>query len=135
MKTVYILTEGSYSDYHIVATFSTKELAEEAQKHCPDSVIEEYELDSLEIPEHPPGHTAWAVHINAKTNTINCTGQLTSLGGYFKPKEEYYEGGGVSGELNTFIVYCWARDKEHAEKIALDRYYQWKWEKETEVTE
>jgi hypothetical protein len=135
MKTVYILTEGSYSDYHIVATFSTKELAEEAQKHCPNSDIEEYELDALEIPEHPPGHTAWGVHINAKTNTINWTNQQTSLGGYFKPNEKYYEGGGVSGELNTFIVYCWARDKEHAEKIALDKYYQWKWEKETEVTE
>jgi hypothetical protein len=52
MKTICILTEGDYSDYHIVATFSTN---------------------------------------------------------------------------------CWARDKEHAEKIALDKFYQWKWEKENEV--
>ena len=133
MKTIYILTEGSYSDYMIVATFSTRELAEEAQKHCPNSEIEEYELDALKIPEHPPGHTAWLVHINAKTNTINWTNQQTSLNGYFKPNEKYYEGGGVSGVLNTFVVNCWARDKEHAEKIALDKYYQWKWEKENEV--
>ena len=133
MKTIYILTEGDYSDYHIVATYSTKELAEEAQNHCPYSEIEEYELDALEIPEHPPGHTAWTVHINAKTNTIDTTHQCNSLDGYFEPKEKYYEGGGVSGELNTFVVYCWARDKEHAEKIALDKFYQWKWEKENEV--
>lgn len=131
MKTVYILTEGSYSDYRIVATFSTKKLAEEAKNHCPNSVIEEYELDALEIPEHPPGHTAWSVNINAKINAIDFVSQCDSLNG-FEPKEKYYEGGGVSGELNTFMVHCWARDKEHAEKIALDKFYQWKWEKENE---
>ena len=133
MKTVYILTEGEYSDYHIVATFSTKELAEEALNHCPNSDIEEYELDALEIPEHPPGHTAWSVNINAKTNAINWTDQQKSFNGYFEPRENYYEGHGVSGKLNSFIVYCWARDKEHAEKIALDKFYQSKWEKENEV--
>jgi hypothetical protein len=136
MKTIYILAEGFYSDYHIVATFSTNKLAEEAQRHCPDSHIEEYELDSLEIPEHPPGHTAWTVHINAKTNTINYTGQLTSLGGYFEPKEDYYDTpeGTFRYKYDPFYtVKCWARDKEHAEKIALDKFYQWKWEKENEV--
>ena len=132
MKTIYILTEGDYSDYHIVATFSTKELAEEAQNHCPNSDIEVYELDALEIPEHPPGHTAWTVNINAKTNTINWTNPYNSLDG-FAPAEKYYEGGGLSGAVDTFVVYCWARDKEHAEKIALDKFYQWKWEKENEV--
>jgi hypothetical protein len=134
MKTVYILTEGSYSDYHIVATFSTKKLAEEAQKHCSecDSGIEEYELDALEIPEHPPGHTAWAVHIIAETNTISWSAQDDIFNGYFEPKENYYENYIATPMYN---VKCWARDKEHAEKIALDKYYQWKWEKETEVTE
>ena len=130
MKTVYILTEGSYSDYRIVATYSTRELAEEAQKHCPYSEIEEYDLDALVVPEHPPGHTAWSVTINAKTNTIHWTNQQDSLGGYFEPNEKYCEGAGVRGESNYFIVNCWARDKEHAEKIALDKFYQWKWEKE-----
>lgn len=132
MKTIYILTEGDYSDYHIVATYSTKELAEEAKNHCPNSVIEEYELDALEIPEHPPGHTAWAVNMNTKTNAINGTHQYNSLDG-FAPAEKYYDRGGISGELNTFAVHCWARDKEHAEKIVLDKFYQSKWEKENEV--
>jgi len=134
MKTIYILTEGSYSDYRIVATFSSRELAEEAQKHCPNSDIEEYELDALEIPEHPPGHTAWIVHINAKTNTINWTKQENSLRDYFEPKEDYYDiPMGMFKHDPIYNVKCWARDKEHAEKIALDKYYQWKWEKENEV--
>ena len=123
MKTIYVLTDDGYN---IVALYSTRKLSEEAQKLCPDSYIEEYELDSLKIPEHPPGHTAWSVNVNAKTSAIDWTCQQTSLGGYFEPKEKYYEGGGVSGELNTFVVYCWARDKEHAEKISLDKYYQFK---------
>ena len=134
MKTIYILTEGSYSDYRIVATFSTEELAQEAQRHCPHSVIEEYELDSLEIPEHPPGHTAWRVDINAKTNAINWTLRETSLDGYFEPKEDYYDiPMGMFEYDPIYSVKCWARDKEHAEKIALDKFYQWKWEKENEV--
>jgi hypothetical protein len=132
MKTIYILTEGDYSDYHIVATFSTKKLAEEAKKHCPYSEIEEYELDALEIPEHPPGHTAWSVNIYEKTNAIHWTNQCNSLDGYFEPKEMYYDYGHY-GHNNSLVVCCWARDKEHAEKIALDKFYQWKWEKENEV--
>jgi hypothetical protein len=129
MKTIYILTQGDYSDYHIIATYSTRELAEEAQKHSPDSDIEEYELDALEIPEHPPGHFAWLVRIDAKTNAISWTTQLISLGVYFEPNEKYYD----NGVYSCFVVNCWARDKEHAEKIALNKYHQWKWEKENEV--
>jgi hypothetical protein len=133
MKTVYVLTDGDYSDYHIVALYSTKELAEEAQKHCPCSRIEEYDLDALEIPEHPPGHYAWVVPINAKTNTINCSGQLNTLQSQFEPGEHYYSNDNVPDGI--LLVKCWARDKEHAEKIALDKFYQWKWEKENEVTQ
>jgi len=133
MKTVYVLTDGDYSDYHIVALYSTKELAEEAQKHCPGSQIEEYDLDVKEIPEHPPGHFAWSVNINAKTNTINHSVQQNSLERQFEPEEHYWEFS--DNATATFQVRCWARDKEHAEKIALDKFYQWKWEKENEVAQ
>lgn len=131
--TIYALTQGSYSDYHIVALYSTKELVEEAQALCPDSRFEEYELDSLIIPEHPPGHTAWQVQIITKTNEIQCSYQLDPFG--FTPKEEYYEYPGKLSHMfdHVYIVNCWARDEEHAEKIALDKFYQWKWEKENEV--
>ena len=32
MKNIYVLTEGSYSDYYIVGVYSTKELAEDQIK-------------------------------------------------------------------------------------------------------
>lgn len=130
MTTIYVLTEGEYSDYRIVALYSTLELAQAAQKHCPDSRIEEYELDAIKIPEHPPGYTAWIVSINTKINSIYYVGQADSLFGHFEPKEVYYEGGGHDGELNTLQVHCWARNEEHSRKIALDKFYQWKYERE-----
>lgn len=43
---IYIVTSGEYSDYHIDAVFSTKELAEDyIQQNGTDYVIEEYNLD------------------------------------------------------------------------------------------
>ena len=126
MTTIYVLNQGEYSDKHIVALYSTKKLAEEAQKLCPDSYIDEYKLDSKEIPEHPPGHTAWVVDINAKSNRIVWTCQIDSLNGRFEPEETYYDGCGYSRDSKILAVKCWARDQEHAQKIALDKFYQWK---------
>jgi len=65
IKKIYVLTEGDYSDYHIVGVYSTPELAQEAQTLYPDSGIEEYDLD--DIPEHPPGMLAWGVNIEDST--------------------------------------------------------------------
>ena len=51
--TLYVVTEGSYSDYHIIGIYSTKEKAEKVKLYhstlyeTPD--IEEYEMD--DIPE------------------------------------------------------------------------------------
>jgi hypothetical protein len=43
---IYIVTSGEYSDYHIDAVFSTKELAEDyIQQNGIDYEIEEYNLD------------------------------------------------------------------------------------------
>ena len=53
--TLYVVTEGEYSDYHIVGIYSTKEHAEKVKKYYnglydyPD--IEEWELDK-DIPEN-----------------------------------------------------------------------------------
>lgn len=45
-KKIYIVTSGEYSEYHIDAVFSTKELAEDCiQQNGTDYRIEEYNLD------------------------------------------------------------------------------------------
>lgn len=126
MTTIYVLTEGDYSDYRIVALYSTLELAEEAQKLCPDSIIEEYKLDS-EIPDHPQDLFGWSVTIDVEDNTIRSTYQEDVISRPFEPQENYYENRYLSSNTPPlFVVKCWARDQEHAEKIALDKFYQFK---------
>ena len=50
-KTIYIVTQGSYSDYHIVSVFSTRALAEKfielqpTESHYDKLEIEEYWID------------------------------------------------------------------------------------------
>ena len=118
MKNIYVLTEGSYSDYHIVGVYSTKELAEEAQSLYQDSQIEEYDLDN--IPEHPPGMSAWFVRISdGKLDDIFTT-QVSPFNETVPSEKEYQWSDGET----AYFVYCWAVDGNHAEKIALDKYYQ-----------
>ncbi len=118
MTSIYVLTEGDYSDYHIVGVYSTKELAEEAQSLYKGSQIEEYDLDN--IPEHPPGMSAWFVRINDGELDDSCTHQVSPFNVTI-PRE--LESGWGDGET-AYFVYCWAVDGNHAEKIALDKYYQ-----------
>jgi len=123
MTSIYVLTEGDYSDYHIVGVYSTKELAKEAQSLFKNSQIEEYGLDN--IPEHPPGMSAWFVRISDgklddiythQVNPFEETVPLLESQGEFEYKYN-------NGET-AYFVYCWAIDEDHAEKIALDKYYQ-----------
>jgi hypothetical protein len=118
MTSIYVLTEGDYSDYHIVGVYSTKELAEEAQTLYKDSQIEEYDLDN--IPEHPPGMKAWFVLIrDGKLDGIY-TSQVSPFDQTVPCESEYKHPNGMI----SYMVYCWAVDGDHAQKIALDKYYQ-----------
>ena len=118
MTSIYVLTEGDYSDYHIVGVYSTKELAKEAQSLYEYSQIEEYDLDN--IPEHPPGMTAWFVGISdGKLDDIT-TSQVSPFEVIVPSEKEYEYHDGTA----SYFVYCWAVDEDHAEKIALDKYYQ-----------
>lgn len=120
MATIYVLTAGEYSDFHIVALYSTRELAEQAKNFCPDSEIHEYELDGFQIPDHPPGCTAWRVDVQFSNSTIWFAGKEDSLFDSFTPREESLDW------LGIYRVWCWARDQDHAKKIALDKFYQFK---------
>lgn len=45
-KKIYVITSGEYSDYHIVAIYTTRELAEEfIQSNGNGYTIEEYDID------------------------------------------------------------------------------------------
>jgi hypothetical protein len=117
MTTAYILTEGEYSGYHIIGVYSTKELAEKAQFVYAGSVIEEYELDN--VSNYPPGMKAWYVNINANRPQKPYCHQISPDCAMGIPSESMHRG-------KKYCVNCWAVDEEHAIKIALDKFYQYK---------
>ena len=116
---IYLLTEGEYSDYHVIGVYSTKEIAEEAKSLFPDSEIEEKDLDFT--PEHPPGMKFWCCRI--VDDIIEYCNQIGPYSHYQRLSDYYHTG--IAGD-NHGYYYMWARDKDHATKIALDRWYKHK---------
>lgn len=69
MSTIYLLTEGSYSDYHIVAAYSTEEKAKAAIEWCGNTylMIEEFNLD---IPIPQDYRDVWVILIEKESGEI-----------------------------------------------------------------
>lgn len=116
MTTIYLVTDGDYSDYRIVSAHSTKELAERAKELAnADNDIEEWELDP-ELPQPPPGRLPWYVTMNRDGSTDYNSRRAIDE---FAPGVEF-----VSGYFRDppgtwrLQVGCWARDEAHAVKIA-----------------
>jgi hypothetical protein len=122
MATCYAITEGEYSDYKVLAVFSTKELAEKELPNYsivlyPAKIeIEEFPFDP-EVPTPPPGMAGF------------CCGTSIS-GDVFASARTPHEMAKCEnvGEVKTglfrkdYIVLLWARDKEHAIKIAVQKF-------------
>ena len=71
MTTIYLVTDGEYSDYHVVCACSTKELAEGVAKRL-GATVEEYELDALTA----GARLSYYVHSKEKStevDTLSCS--------------------------------------------------------------
>jgi hypothetical protein len=113
MAKVYLVSDGWYSDYHICGVYSTKALAEQARMlYVAGNDVEELELDAL--PEHPPGLLAYRVVMFRDGNVNKC--ERESVQGHDERWSPY---GTQAGKGVVFRV--WARDEEHAVKIANER--------------
>ena len=62
MNKVYIVTEGSYSDYHIVAVFSDEKKAKLYSLTLDDAGVEEYDVDDIDIDTNKKIITYAVVH-------------------------------------------------------------------------
>jgi hypothetical protein len=124
-QTVYVLTEGDYSEYHIIGVYSTKELAEEAQTLWPYSDVNSFPLDS--IPEHPPGMRFWHGCADQNIGAEEPEYRVFRAGG---PSEAHQQGTEFcNGNRLFFRVDFWAVDEDHALKILQDKYHQYMAEK------
>lgn len=82
---VYVVTEGSYSDYHIEAVFADKEQANLYLRIHPGCVIEEYDTEEIKIDAKAIRHE-W-------TARISLDGELLTLhdNETIEPKEDGIE--------------------------------------------
>jgi len=72
MKKIYAVNSGSYSDYRVVALFSTPERAQEFMAAVPDSDyngVEEFELNPDTADLIKRGYSLWLVHMLRDGNT------------------------------------------------------------------
>lgn len=118
-RKIYLVTEGNYSDYHVCAAFSTRALAERyvglhKGELYSERQIEEVPLD--EIPVYPPGLLPFEVVIERSGEAeadlllpehLTCPTALEKW-----------------GSTSCRVLHVWARNDEHAIKIANEQRLQ-----------
>ena len=115
MKKMYLVTDGCYSDYHVMGVFDDKELAKKYIKSFGGG-IEEYELNPAE-PFLRLGYKPYSL-------------QIDIYGKYWTAepiKKSYWHDISDIGEVDYYpkdkimTLVLWAKDKQHAIKIAREK--------------
>ena len=122
MAKVYVVHAGEYSDRRIRAIFTDKAKAEAFQQYADrDNTVEEWNLDSAEIPEwYRDGYRNYLCSV--KLDGIITTTEMDNQDAP-RCEERVFSHSHVKGYTWT---YCRARGESHAVKIAADRFAQWK---------
>ena len=125
---VYVITKGSYSDYSIRGVAIDKELAEKIRKQVSDR-FEEANIEVYDTDKYMPlaeGKKPYSVGIDEKNGSCialyereydieECNGKVI--------RKTY-------GSDAWYGIDLWAKDKEHALKIARDKIAEYKYRKE-----
>lgn len=116
MTTIYVVSTGDYSEYHIVGICSTKEKAEILQTATNADGIEEWPLDEL-ADFAAQGYRGWAVYMQKCGNVLKC---------YEHPLEDENSVRKYLLREGEVIVrfYCNAKSQDHAVKIANEKRAQ-----------
>jgi hypothetical protein len=117
---IYVVTSGEYSDYHVVAIFSNKDVAEKFNKDMliEENKIEEWELDN--VPEFPVGLYPYHVEMKYDGHVVNINRQSME---YFQ-EYDYVSDYGYKEKINTMTAKILAKDEKHAIKIANEKRAQ-----------
>ena len=120
MKKIYLVTQGNYSDYHVVSAFSEKALAQSfidsfVKNDYEPLEIEEYEIDKLSE-QLRNGYKAYSV-LMEKDGTCIEVEQVSCL----YPEKAQRESISFSYDKKYMDTSMFAKDEKHAVKIANER--------------
>lgn len=131
---VYVITAGEYSDYHICAVTDNPVSAENLRVYYTTSFYDHVFIETFEtksLPERPK--TCWYCRYGIR-NGMDNYGIVDCIEVRYVSKEntdmwEFRETkiNNVEYSFGTFYVHVFARDKEHAKKVAAEKIYQYKY--------
>lgn len=132
MKKIYAVSTGSYSDYTVVALFTTVELAEEfmdAVPHSDYNAVEEFTLN----PDTPDlvkrGYSLWKVQMLRNGDTEEAISLGTSIHymndvGHWVWRRTNVPTYKKNGVPDCLVSTVWAKDKNAAIKIVNEHRVQ-----------
>ena len=118
MPEAFLVTQGEYSDYHVLAVFSTREGAEKYAAYYPTNGYNAVDIELVGLDEwgkYPPGKLRYRVQFDREGNNR----QIQQEG-----PDDGYEEVRPHADGETMVTYCWANDEQHAAKIANERRVQ-----------
>lgn len=126
-KTIYVVTAGDYSDYHVIGVTANKEKAEHFCEwfnvwSYNKARIEVYEMDRLE----PYGEGRYLYEVEQDKSGHMEVEQASRLPYDGQRVNEVWSWG------SGYFVPVFADDEDHARKIAADLIAQYKWERSDE---
>lgn len=132
MKKIYAVNSGCYSDYRVVALFSTPELAREFMAAVPDgdyNQLEEFELNPNTADLIRRGYSIWSVHMLRDGDTERVTRnnpevyEVTNVGHriWRRTRAPAYAGKGIPDILTSTV---WAKSETQAVKIVNEHRVQ-----------
>lgn len=127
---IYIITKGEYSDYHICAATTdentAKNLLQLYRDRWDEPRIETYDDRSARDVLH--GGCIWDVFINPKNMTFRACKSYNSFAipdniNQVERTEDWY----LCGKNEDYTISVIAKSKEHAIKIAQDKFAEYKY--------
>lgn len=110
---IYLVSEGQYSDYHIIGLYSSRAKAQEAYwlwGDCND--IEERDVNPP-LPDHPKGERLWSVGMSKNGDTISVHPK--------SPMSRVREPYACFRSDTDAIFEVWAKDAKSAVKITNEK--------------
>lgn len=130
---IFVVTEGSYSDYSIIGVYDDEDLANDVATANTggwnEARVETYTLNDVPVNAEVyrnTGKLRYAVYIDKNGNV----GNIHRTGYYGEPEDPDgtettikllpLSSFGRRSKKGEYLVRCWARDEDHAVKIAND---------------